>query len=209
MSSACTIVSPSHVSAGPGGCLTEVSTASNRVMVSAGEEPRFAATPLAWTLSKLNPEPIILAKKAGGVRLAADVMCASTSRTDHWPHIEGVAHSSPVRPFRSAASALRSSWIAGQISMSPPLRRREPPPLPRPFYSVRAKLANCRISGNRIVVGDGRQGARHPEGAGGARLTGPARDPQPDLGPRAVRGGDRRCLPGDQTDDLPAPGRAA
>jgi len=128
MSSACTIVSPSQVSAGPGGCLTEVTTASKLRIVSAGEEPRYAATPASCSLSKLNPEPASLAKKAGGVRLAADVMWASTSRTVHRLHSEPVAQSSPLRPRRSAARALRSSWITGQISISAPSGRRQPPP---------------------------------------------------------------------------------
>ena len=74
MSSLCTIVSPSQVCVGPGGCFTEVTTASKLASVSAGVAPRFAATPFSWTLSKLNPEPTILPKNEGGVSLAAEVM---------------------------------------------------------------------------------------------------------------------------------------
>src|SRR6516164_1208737 len=149
MSSECTIVSPSQVVFGPGGCLTEVSTPSKWAIVSAGEEPRWAATPLSCTLSKLNPEEISLAKKAGGVSVAADVIWASTSRTVHWLHSEGVSHCSPVTSRRSVARALRSAWIVGQVSMSPPLGRqrcrlgvllhaarpgrRDPAQLPAPF----------------------------------------------------------------------------
>ena len=50
----------------------------------------------------------------------------------HYP-TEAVAQSSPVRPFRSAARALRSSWITGQTSMAVlPSGRGDgnPPPLP-------------------------------------------------------------------------------
>ena len=81
MSSLCTITSPSQVGFGPGGCFTEFTTDSKLASVSAGVAPRCAATPFSWTLSKLNPEPIILPKNAGGVSLAAEVMWASTSRT--------------------------------------------------------------------------------------------------------------------------------
>ena len=74
MSSLCTITSPSQVSAGPGGCLTEVSTPSKLASVSAGVAPLFAATPFSWTLSKLKPEATILPKNAGGVSFAAEVI---------------------------------------------------------------------------------------------------------------------------------------
>ena len=87
--------------------------------MSAGEAPRSAATPFSWTLSKLNPEPIIRPKNAGGVSLAAEVMWASTSRTVQPLHSEGVAQSSLLRPRRSAARAVRSACTVGQISVVP------------------------------------------------------------------------------------------
>ena len=124
MSSLCTITSPSQVGFGPGGCFTEFSTDSKLASVSAGVAPRCAAMPFSWTLSKLNPEPIILPKNAGGVSFAAEVMWASTSRTVQSPHSEGLAQSSSLRPRRSPARALRSVCTVGQISMSPPLGRR-------------------------------------------------------------------------------------
>ena len=146
MSSLCTITSPSQVVAGPGGCFTEVTTASKPASVSAGVAPRRAATPFSCSLSKLNPEAIRPAKNAGGVSVPAEVMWASTSRTVQSPHSEGVAQSSSPSARRSAARALRSAWTAGQISvpMSPPHRSR-----PRPAASccsVRAKLAVARAS---------------------------------------------------------------
>ena len=124
MSSLCTIVSPSQVAVGPGGCFTEVSTDSKLARVSAGLAPRCAATPFSWTLSKLNPEPISWPKNAGGVSLAAEVMWASTSRTVQSPHSEGRAQSPVSSPLRSAARALRSACTTGQISMIPPLNSR-------------------------------------------------------------------------------------
>src|SRR6202050_1746345 len=180
MSSACTMVSPSQVSAGPGGCLTEVTMASKCASVSAGELPRCPATPFSCSLSKLNPDAASLPKNTGGVMVAAEGRGASTSPTDHGLHSEAVAQSSALRSRRSSARALRSAWITGQVSM-------DPPPGPGraavcPYCSVKAKLASCRISGNRIVEVSGRQGAGHPEGDGGAGLARPPRDPGPDLG---------------------------
>src|ERR1700750_969115 len=149
MSSLCTIVSPSQVWPGPGGCFTEVTTDSKLASVSAGEAPRFAATPFSWTLSKLNPEPISLATNPAGGSLAVEVMWASTSRTAQSLHSEGAAQSSALRSCRSAASARRSVCTTGQMSMSPPLGQ----PLRRacPYYSVVAKLVKSRTSRKRRV----------------------------------------------------------
>src|SRR5690242_18136754 len=149
MSSLCTIVSPGQVCVGPGGCFTEVATDSKLASVSAPEAPRFAATPFSWTLSKLNPEPIILPKNAGGVSLAAEVMWASTSRTVQLAHSEGLAQSSVPRSRRSSARALRSACTVGQMSMCPPLGRRYV--ASDPYCSVVAKLVKSRISRKRIV----------------------------------------------------------
>src|SRR5690242_16769435 len=149
MSSLCTIVSPSQVGVGPGGCFTEVITDSKLASVSAPEAPRFAATPFSWTLSKLNPEPIILPKNVGGVSLAAEVMWASTSRTVQLSHSEGLAQSSVPRSRRSSARALRSACTVGQMSMCPPLGRRCV--ASDPYCSVVAKLVKSRTSRKRIV----------------------------------------------------------
>src|SRR5215469_11894971 len=149
MSSLCTSVSPSQVWLGPGGCFTDVATDSKLASVSAGEAPRFAATPFSWTLSKLNPEPISLATNPAGGILAVEVMWASTSRTVHSLHSEGAAQSSALRSCRSAARARRSVCTTGQMSMSPPLGQ----PLRRvcPYYSVVAKLVKSRTSRKRRV----------------------------------------------------------
>src|ERR1700748_3447267 len=149
MASLCTIVSPSQVCVGPGGCFTEVTTDSKLASVSAGDAPRLAATPFSWTLSKLNPEPIILPMNTGGVSLAAEVMWASTSRTVQSLHSEGLAHSSVPRFRRSSARALRSAWTVGQMSIRPPLGSRA---VASDLYcSVTAKLVKNRISRKRIV----------------------------------------------------------
>src|SRR5260370_24315480 len=209
MSSAWTIVSPSQVSAGPGGCLTEVSTTSKLASVSAGESPGCAAAPFSCSLSKLNPKAASLPKNAGGVIEAVEVIWATMSRTVHWPHNDRLAQSSLLRARRSDARALRSAWMVGQIfvvPMSPPLGGGAPA---CPYCSVEAKLATDRTSRNRIVGSGRRQGAGHPEGPGGADLARPSGNPRPDLGPGAVSGGDRRGLPGDQADDLSPPRRPA
>src|SRR5215469_152689 len=117
MSSAWTIVSPSQESTGPGGCLTEVSSAWKRRKVSAGVAPLSAATFLSCSRSKLNRAPASLTRNAGGVIFAVAVMWATTSRTVQEPQREGLAHwSGPMAP-RSIARASRSAWITGQISV--------------------------------------------------------------------------------------------
>src|SRR5581483_10808610 len=68
MSSAWTMLSPSMVAAGPGGCLTDVVTASNRARVSAGEAPLSAEMSLAWSLERLNPDRSSLGKNAADHR---------------------------------------------------------------------------------------------------------------------------------------------
>ena len=55
-------------------------------------------------------------KKAGGVIFAVEVMCPSTSRTDHPAHSDGVAHCPSVTVARSSARASRSLWINGHGS---------------------------------------------------------------------------------------------
>jgi hypothetical protein len=116
MSSAWTIVSPSHVSVGPGGCFDELTSAVNRARVSAGELPLSVAMSFDCMLLRLNPDVIILPKNCGGLIFAVAVMWASTSRTVQSVHSDAVAHCSSVSASRSAANALRSEWIVGHTS---------------------------------------------------------------------------------------------
>src|SRR5580765_3657671 len=120
MSSEWTTTSPSQVSSGPGGCFVEVSTASKRSSVSAGDVPRSTAMSLSCSLARLKPDASSLGKNAGPAIFAVAVMCARTSRTVHLLHSEGVAHCSSDRPRTSSARDLRSAWMTGQISMVPP-----------------------------------------------------------------------------------------
>ena len=79
MSSLCTIVSPSQVCVGPGGCFTEVTTDSKLARVSAGDAPRFAATPFSWTLSKLAVG--LLAPSEGEIAVFGETSRAHTADT--------------------------------------------------------------------------------------------------------------------------------
>ena len=115
MSCACTIVSPSIASVGRGGLVVLVRTERNLAMVSAGVAPNCSASRMATCLSKSNRQRITPASQRTELRLAPAVRCASTSRTVKPAHSYGVAHCSPVRPARSAARAVRSAWISGQM----------------------------------------------------------------------------------------------
>src|ERR1700730_1352893 len=108
------------VSAGPGGCLTDVSTASKRARVSAGESPLCTAISLVCNLVRLNPDASSLGKNAGGVIFAVAVMWATTSRTVHSLHNEGMDQRFSSSVLRSTANALRSAWTTCQMSISPP-----------------------------------------------------------------------------------------
>src|SRR5437016_4237031 len=116
MSSECTTTSPSQVSAGPGGCLDELTSALKRASVSAGDAPLWVTMSLLCMRLMLNPEEIILTKNWGGLILAVAVMWASTSRTDQSLHSDGLAHCSSLSPARSAARASRSPWIVPHMS---------------------------------------------------------------------------------------------
>ena len=74
MSSLWTIVSPSQLSTGPGGCLLDVIRLLKRARVSAGvPRVRFA---ISFSLSLLNlkPAPASFGKKVKGVISAVPVM---------------------------------------------------------------------------------------------------------------------------------------
>src|SRR5580700_10071297 len=117
MSSAWMIVSPSMVSAGPGGCLVDVTTAWKRSRVSAGEPPRSVAMSFACNRVRLNPDTASRGKNVAGVILAVAVMWATTSRTvQSWLSVF-VDHWSSPSPPRSAARARRSEWTVGQMSV--------------------------------------------------------------------------------------------
>src|SRR5579862_6125597 len=117
MSSEWMITSPSHVGLGPGGCLDESTSALNRANASAGELPRSRAMSLRCMLVMLKPDAISFGKNAPPLILAVAVMCATTSRTVHSVHSVGAAHCSSLRPANSVASALRSAWIVGHVSL--------------------------------------------------------------------------------------------
>lgn len=76
---------------GPGGAFVEKISASNRLSVSSGLSPRSAAMPLATNFSKLKPLPRKPWKNFGGVIAAVAAMWATTSRTLHPAHSEGVS----------------------------------------------------------------------------------------------------------------------
>src|SRR5260370_17354580 len=95
MSSAWRTVSPSIVSAGPGGWPVDVTIASNPARVYADEPPFSAAMSLPCNLVRLNPDPASLTKKAGGLIFAVAVICASTPRTVHSAHHARVDHWAP------------------------------------------------------------------------------------------------------------------
>src|SRR5260221_13543204 len=120
MSSEWTIVSPSMVSAGPGGGPVDVTIAPNPARGSAGEPPFSAAVSLPCNLVRLNPDPASLTKNAGGLIFAVAVMCASTSRTVQSVDNDDVDHWASSSDRKSDARFLRSAWITGQISISPP-----------------------------------------------------------------------------------------
>ncbi|GAA4998470.1 hypothetical protein GCM10025734_32130 [Kitasatospora paranensis] len=116
MSSACTTVSPSQLSTGPGGCATESARAANAARVSAGVPAVSAAMSREAITSNRNPAPAIFRKKPGGVVRAVAVMCARVSRTVRPGQSEAVAHCSAVNRPASASSARRSAWTSGQGS---------------------------------------------------------------------------------------------
>ena len=72
MSSACTIVSPSQVSFGPGGDFVECCLARKFASVSAGVPPLCLAMPLSANLEKLKPEAAKSSRNVGGVSDAVD-----------------------------------------------------------------------------------------------------------------------------------------
>src|SRR3954454_17991453 len=116
MSSACTMVSPSHVSVGPGGCVVDPTTALNRLSVSAAVVPRSTAMSFCCIFDRLKPDPISLGKKDAALTLAVAVMWASTSLTVHPSHRDGSSHAAASMVDRSVASAPRSNRIAGHTS---------------------------------------------------------------------------------------------
>src|SRR5438045_9113882 len=109
MSSECTIVSPSQVSVGPGGCVVEFTICLKLASVSAGEDPVLAAMSFDCILVKLRPLASSLATKLAEPILPVAAMWASTSRTDHPVHNEGVSHRASSSGSQSAAKASRSA----------------------------------------------------------------------------------------------------
>src|SRR5215467_6932419 len=73
-SSEWTSTSPSIVAGGPGGRPLELTIASNRASVSAGDDPAWAAMPLACSDSNLNPLLASLGRNVAGVMLAVALM---------------------------------------------------------------------------------------------------------------------------------------
>jgi uncharacterized protein (DUF2236 family) len=120
---------PKPTDVGPGGAFVEKISASNRLSVSSGLSPRSAAMPLATNFSKLKPLPRKPWKNFGGVIAAVAAMWATTSRTLHPAHSEGVSQASAAGSvFRSRTRAWRSGRTRSQISIltigdSPPRAR--------------------------------------------------------------------------------------
>src|SRR4051794_22530365 len=116
MSSACTSVSPSQLSGGPGGPLEASTTARKRSSVAAGPPALIATISFAVIRSNRNPDEASLPTKASGVPPAVATMCARVSSTVRPSHSDGADHCSAVRGARSSASARRSACTTGQMS---------------------------------------------------------------------------------------------
>ncbi len=74
---------------------------------------------MAWKLKLL---PASLAKNFGGVMLAVDTMCATTSRTVQPVHRDGLSQSASESFPSASTSDERSILIICQVSMTPPIR---------------------------------------------------------------------------------------